>query len=126
MAQKWGKAGTFKVIQPKCTENSSYKVTDLCHFVSIPTIMGPNLTFLLGLVENFNNVLNSFLSLNPQKRSVDPSDPSQNEAALKIQTQFRQHSAKQEVEEKKEEVAATRIQAGFRGYLDREEVKKLK
>lgn len=68
---------------------------------------------------NYNN--ESF-----KKRTVDPSDPEQNTAALKIQTQFRQHSAKQEVTEMKEELAATRIQAGFRGYLDREEVRKMK
>ena len=59
-----------------------------------------------------------------QKPGVDPSDPQQQEAALRIQTQFRQHSAQQEVAEMKEEEAAIRIQAGFRGYIDRQEIKK--
>lgn len=68
---------------------------------------------------NYNN--ESF-----KKRSIDSSDPQQNQAALAIQTQFRQHSAKQEVATMKEELAATRIQAGVRGYLDREQVREMK
>ena len=61
-----------------------------------------------------------------QKPGVDPSDPQQQEAALKIQTQYRQHSSQQEVAEMKEEEAAVKIQAGFRGYIDRQEIRKRK
>ncbi|GFR62767.1 abnormal spindle-like microcephaly-associated protein homolog isoform X2 [Elysia marginata] len=68
---------------------------------------------------NYNN--ESF-----KKRSVDPSDPQQQQAAVTIQTQFRQHSAKGEVKAMREEDAATRIQAGFRGFIDREQVRTMK
>jgi len=58
------------------------------------------------------------------KPGVDPSSPEQQGAATKIQTQFRQHSASGKVGGMREEDAAIRIQAGFRGYIDRQEVKK--
>ena len=51
-----------------------------------------------------------------QQPEIDPSDPTQQDAALAIQTKFRQHAAKQEVEVIREEKAATKIQAGFRGH----------
>ena len=61
-----------------------------------------------------------------QQPDVDPSDPEQQDAALRIQTKYRQHHAKQVVEEKREEAAATKIQAGFRGMQDRNKVKEMK
>lgn len=54
-----------------------------------------------------------------QQPEIDPSDPNQQDAALAIQTKFRQHAAKQEVEVIREEKAATKIQAGFRGHQGR-------
>ncbi|CAL1537237.1 unnamed protein product [Lymnaea stagnalis] len=62
------------------------------------------------------------------KRKPCPPEQQQKEvaAAVTVQTQYRQHSAKEEVNEIREEVAATKIQAGFRGYLDRETVRKMK
>lgn len=47
----------------------------------------------------------------------------QEDAALKIQTKYRQFSAKQEVEEMRQDNAAVKIQAGYRGYVDRQKVK---
>ncbi|KAK3762337.1 hypothetical protein RRG08_057782 [Elysia crispata] len=61
-----------------------------------------------------------------KKRSVDPHDPQQQQAAVTIQSQYRQHSAKSEVKAMREEDAATRIQAGFRGFIDREQVRSMK
>ncbi|CAH1796274.1 unnamed protein product [Owenia fusiformis] len=61
-----------------------------------------------------------------QQPDVDPSDPEQQAAALKIQTKYRQHNAKQQVEQVRQEKAATKIQSGFRGHRDREKVKELK
>ena len=54
-----------------------------------------------------------------QQPDVDPSDPEQQAAALKIQTKYRQHNAKQQVEQVRQEKAATKIQSGFRGHRDR-------
>ena len=62
----------------------------------------------------------------PQKPDVDPSDPQQQGAALTIQTKYRQYNAKKVVEEKKQEQAAVKIQAGFRGHQDREKVKSMR
>ena len=61
-----------------------------------------------------------------QQPDVDPSSEEQQEAALKIQTKYRQHHAKQVVEEKREEQAAIKIQAGYRGMQDRNKVKEMK
>ncbi|XP_071095775.1 enolase-phosphatase E1-like isoform X6 [Haliotis cracherodii] len=54
--------------------------------------------------------------------SVDPADPQQQDAALTIQTNYRQHAAKEEVQGMREEEAATVIQSGVRGYIDRQKV----
>nr|XP_034302201.1 abnormal spindle-like microcephaly-associated protein homolog isoform X7 [Crassostrea gigas] len=61
-----------------------------------------------------------------QSPSTDPGDPQQQEAALKIQTEFRRHHAEQEVEHMKEEDAAVKIQSGFRGFQDRQKVLEMK
>nr|XP_022325726.1 abnormal spindle-like microcephaly-associated protein homolog isoform X6 [Crassostrea virginica] len=61
-----------------------------------------------------------------QSPSTDPGDPQQQEAALKIQTEYRRHHAEQEVEHMKEEDAAVKIQSGFRGYQDRQKVLEMK
>ncbi|XP_069115705.1 neurofilament heavy polypeptide-like [Argopecten irradians] len=57
---------------------------------------------------------------------VDSGDPQQQDAALKIQTEYRRHSAKKEVEGMREEDAATTIQAGVRGHQDRQKVDEMK
>ena len=54
---------------------------------------------------------------------MDTSDPQQQDAALTIQTKYRQYNAKKVVQGKKEEQAAVKIQSGFRGYQDRQKVK---
>ncbi|XP_046543957.1 enolase-phosphatase E1-like isoform X4 [Haliotis rubra] len=54
--------------------------------------------------------------------SVDPANPQQQDAALTIQTNYRQHAAKEEVQGMREEEAATVIQSGVRGYMDRQKV----
>ncbi|XP_056013302.1 abnormal spindle-like microcephaly-associated protein homolog isoform X6 [Ostrea edulis] len=61
-----------------------------------------------------------------QSPSTDPGDPQQQEAALKIQTEYRRHHAEQEVDTLKEEDAAVKIQSGFRGYQDRQKVLQMK
>ncbi|XP_061193150.1 DNA ligase 1-like isoform X5 [Saccostrea echinata] len=61
-----------------------------------------------------------------QSSSTDPGDPQQQEAALKIQTEFRRHHAEQEVNSMKEEEAAIKIQSGFRGFQDRQKVLEMK
>lgn len=53
--------------------------------------------------------------------SVDANSPQQQEAALKIQTNYRKHDAEQKVAAMKEEEAAEKIQAGFRGFQDRQQ-----
>ncbi|KAL3886899.1 hypothetical protein ACJMK2_026859 [Sinanodonta woodiana] len=58
--------------------------------------------------------------------TIDTSDPQQQDAAVKIQTQYRQHAAKIEVEQLEKEDAALKIQAGFRGYHDRQKVLEMK
>ncbi|XP_052805347.1 uncharacterized protein LOC128234843 isoform X5 [Mya arenaria] len=58
--------------------------------------------------------------------SVDPSSPQQQDAALTIQTNYRKHTAEQQVENMKEDEAAEKIQAGFRGYQDRQKFADLK
>ncbi|XP_033758763.1 microtubule-associated protein futsch-like isoform X6 [Pecten maximus] len=57
---------------------------------------------------------------------VDSGDPQQQDAALKIQTEYRRHSAKKEVDGMREEDAATTIQAGVRGHQDRQKVDEMK
>ncbi|XP_067676890.1 DNA ligase 1-like isoform X3 [Haliotis asinina] len=54
--------------------------------------------------------------------SVDPANPQQQDAALTIQTNYRQHAAKEEVQGMREEEAAIVIQSGVRGYMDRQKV----
>ena len=54
-----------------------------------------------------------------QSPSVDANNPQQQEAATAIQTEYRRHSAKKEVDAMKEEAAATTIQAGVRGQQER-------
>jgi hypothetical protein len=61
-----------------------------------------------------------------QDPDIDPSDLTQQDAALKIQTKFRQHHAKHIVKTKREEKAATTIQAGYRGFLDRRRISDIK
>ncbi|XP_060585650.1 neurofilament medium polypeptide-like isoform X3 [Ruditapes philippinarum] len=53
--------------------------------------------------------------------SVDANSPQQQEAALKIQTNYRKHDAEQKVAAMKEEEAAEKIQAGFRGFQERQQ-----
>lgn len=53
--------------------------------------------------------------------SVDANSPQQQEAALKIQTNYRKHDAEQKVAAMKEDEAAEKIQAGFRGFQDRQQ-----
>ncbi|KAK0044322.1 nucleolin 2-like isoform X7, partial [Biomphalaria pfeifferi] len=52
-------------------------------------------------------------------------DQQQNNAAVLIQTQYRQKEAKEEVQELRMEQAAIKIQSGFRGHMDREQVRKM-
>lgn len=61
-----------------------------------------------------------------EEPDIDPSNPEQQDAALKIQTQYRKHRATEEVQQLREEQAATKIQAGIRGYRDRQRVKKMR
>ncbi|VDI75235.1 Hypothetical predicted protein [Mytilus galloprovincialis] len=56
---------------------------------------------------------------------VDSGDPQQQDAALKIQTEFRRHDAVKKFEVMKEEEAALTIQSSFRGHQDREKVKQM-
>ncbi|CAG2254391.1 Sperm surface protein Sp17 [Mytilus edulis] len=56
---------------------------------------------------------------------VDSGDPQQQDAALKIQTEFRRHDAVKKVEVMQEEEAALTIQSSFRGHQDREKVKQM-
>ncbi|XP_052060997.1 glutamic acid-rich protein-like isoform X6 [Mytilus californianus] len=56
---------------------------------------------------------------------VDSGDPQQQDAALKIQTEFRRHDAVKKVETMQEEEAALTIQSSFRGHQDREKVKQM-
>lgn len=60
-----------------------------------------------------------------QSPVVDSGDPQQQDAALKIQTEYRRHAAANEVESMKEEDAALTIQSSFRGHQDREKVKQM-
>ncbi|XP_055866577.1 serine/threonine-protein phosphatase 4 regulatory subunit 2-like isoform X8 [Biomphalaria glabrata] len=53
-------------------------------------------------------------------------DQQQNNAAVLIQTQYRQKEAKEEVQELRMEQAAIKIQSGFRGHMDREQVRKMR
>eukprot|EP00918_Siedleckia_nematoides_P057659 GHVU01125691.1.p1 GENE.GHVU01125691.1~~GHVU01125691.1.p1 ORF type:complete len:387 (+),score=112.23 GHVU01125691.1:404-1564(+) len=57
-----------------------------------------------------------------EKPDVDAADPQQQDAALRIQTKYRQFHARKVVQTKREEKAATTIQAGFRGYSERKKV----
>ncbi|CAD5114545.1 DgyrCDS3664 [Dimorphilus gyrociliatus] len=61
-----------------------------------------------------------------QKPDIDPSNPQQQDAALKIQTSYRQYNAKKVVDTKRQEKAATKIQSSYRGYHDRQVVKELR
>lgn len=58
---------------------------------------------------------------------IDLDDPSTSVAATKIQAAFRGQQSRKEVKQKKEENdAATKIQAGFRGHQARKSVKEMK
>ena len=61
-----------------------------------------------------------------QKPDIDSTNPEQQDAALTIQTKYRQHHAKKCVKEKREEKAATKIQSGYRGFQDRQKVKAMR
>ena len=61
-----------------------------------------------------------------QSPDIDASSKEQQDAALKIQTNYRKHAAEQEVEEMREDDAAEKIQAGFRGYQDRQKFQEMK
>jgi hypothetical protein len=61
-----------------------------------------------------------------QQPGIQPGNVEQEGAALKIQTKYRQFTAKKEVQEMREDQAAVKIQAGYRGYRDRRRVKALK
>ena len=67
-----------------------------------------------------------YITCKLQEPDIDPSDPEQQQAALLIQTKYRQFSAKKTVEEMKREQAAVKIQSGYRGMHDRNRVKSLK
>ena len=68
----------------------------------------------------------SFFFFNFQKPDIDTTNQEQQDAALCIQTKYRQYHSKKVVQEKREEKAAVKIQAGYRGHLDRERVKSIK
>uniref|UniRef100_A0A3Q0KQQ9 RIIa domain-containing protein n=1 Tax=Schistosoma mansoni TaxID=6183 RepID=A0A3Q0KQQ9_SCHMA len=53
-------------------------------------------------------------------------NPEHQEAAVRIQAEYRRHLASQETEHLREENAATRIQANYRGYRDRKLVNVMK
>ena len=61
-----------------------------------------------------------------QKPDIDAGSHEQQDAAVAIQTKYRQHHASHVVQDKREDKAAVKIQAGFRGYQDRIKVKQLK
>ncbi|KAH9489470.1 hypothetical protein Btru_037730 [Bulinus truncatus] len=61
-----------------------------------------------------------------KKKPGTGNDQQQNNAAVMVQTQYRQHTAKEEVQELRREQAAIKIQSGFRGYVDREHVRKMR
>lgn len=67
-----------------------------------------------------------FLLFFCKQPGVQPGNVEQEDAALKIQTKYRQFTAKKEVQEMREDQAAVKIQAGYRGYRDRRRVKALK
>ncbi|KAH3826144.1 hypothetical protein DPMN_128039 [Dreissena polymorpha] len=58
--------------------------------------------------------------------SVDPGSPQQQDAALTIQTNYRKHTAEKDVAKLREDEAAEKIQAGFRGYQDRQKFSEIK
>ena len=78
-------------------------------------------SFIHSFIPSF---LHSFFAL--QSTQYQTGDPVKQEAATKIQTQYRQHAATKEVESMREEEAALKIQAGVRGYMDRQKVRKMK
>ena len=53
-------------------------------------------------------------------------DAQQQEAAVKIQSKYRQFQSKSLVDDMRQEAAATKIQAGIRGYRDRKKVKTIR
>ena len=57
---------------------------------------------------------------------MDVANPQHQDAALKIQTEYRRHAAVKEVETIREDQAAATIQAGFRGHQERELVAEMK
>jgi hypothetical protein len=61
-----------------------------------------------------------------QQPDIDPSNPEQQDAALKIQTQYRKHRATEDVQQLREDQAATKIQAYLRGCRDRQRVKEMR
>ena len=54
------------------------------------------------------------------------SNPQHQDAAVKIQTEYRRHAAMKEVEVLREDQAASTIQAGFRGYQEREQIAEIR
>lgn len=62
-----------------------------------------------------------------EELDIDMNDPDVQVAATKIQASFRGHKAREDVKKHKdEEAAAVKIQAGFRGHKAREKVKEIK
>jgi len=61
-----------------------------------------------------------------QSPTVDSSNQQQQDAATTIQTNYRKHVAEGEVNEMREAEAAEKIQAGFRGYQDRQKFTEMK
>ena len=57
---------------------------------------------------------------------MDVANPQHQDAALKIQTEYRRHAAVKEVETIREDQAVATIQAGFRGLHDRKHVAEMK
>lgn len=61
-----------------------------------------------------------------QKPDVDVNNDEQQDAAVKIQTKYRQHQSKGVVDQMRQDKAATKIQAGIRGHLGRRRVANLR
>ncbi|XP_046359470.1 sperm surface protein Sp17-like [Haliotis rufescens] len=55
--------------------------------------------------------------------TTDVCNPQHQTAALTIQTNYRQHAAAEKVQDIREEEAAVAIQAGIRGYIDRQRIR---
>jgi hypothetical protein len=61
-----------------------------------------------------------------QKRDARQDDEVPAQAAVTIQTKYRQYQAKSTVDEKRREIAAIKVQSAARGFLARQRVKRMR